>query len=1659
MTSRNARVVICGYYGFGNAGDELILAGMLRELRALRPGLTATVISGNPASTQASHGVDAVHWQDVPAIAAQVRTADLVLVGGGGLFQEYSGIDPDSLFTDRHYGITFYAEPAILGALCGRPVMLYAIGVGPLASEHGRRTVRAACDAAQVITLRDEESARTVASLGVDPAHLRVTADPAFALPLVSGPPAPGSLVQTARKGSELLVGVALRHWDVGVASYFWEHELAVGFDAFLARHEARLLFVPFQRSSRPSEDDAAVAERVRSLLRHPERASVAPGDSDPAKLGAILGGCDLVVGMRLHSVILAALAGVPAVALAYDPKVDLAMRQVGAEQSVVQLPDIEARAVALQMEHALAEGGTRRKERGERVVRLAQLARSNAAAAIELLDRGSVPSELGPALSEVVGRTMASRFVVEATLRGEVATLREAKGQAEAIAAELGPTRAALEAERERSRQAEASLEAETARLRQVQGELTRKDEELAQALRERVQLGAELKQVRTDLVAMTVDSDQTRGALERQRAELDQVRAELATKTEESDQTSSELVRRNEDLDRLRAEAAQLRDRVSSASNELFRIHRSRLWRLASHYWRFLEVIGRLPGRGKRRRSIALPLPAPLPQSRPAQTSAETGVPATGREEEAVLPPSAAAAMLAAKHDVVCLPIIDWGFRWQRPQQIASRFAAAGHRVFYLAQNFRADGPACTVEEKLPNVFEVSLRGPRRNVYQDEMDQEAVAALFSSLDALRRNFGLGATAVIVELPFWWPLAKQARDAFAWPITYDCMDYHAGFSTNRPEMIVQEDALLAGADLVVVSSAVLEEQAHRHNPNVAVVRNGCEFERFASAAGKPSNPRPLVGYYGAIADWFDADLVADLAERRPDWDFVLVGSTFTADTSRLGKLANVSLPGEMPYAEIPSWLARFDVAIMPFKRVPLTEATNPVKAYEMLASGKPLVAVPIPEVVAMAPHVRLAATAEEFEREIAAALAERGTGAAAKRQAFARENTWEERFARFGAAVARTFPLASIVVVTYNNVDLTRACLESIYERTEWPRFEVIVVDNASSDGTRRYLEGAPARFPDLGVVLNEKNWGFAAGNNIGLRQARGDYLVLLNNDTVVTRGWLSTLIRHLHADPKLGLIGPVTNEVGNEAKVEIGYATVEDMPAWAAEFVKKNDGGTRSVSMLAMFCVALRRDVLDRVGFLDERFGIGMFEDDDFCRRIQDEGYELRCVADCYVHHAGRASFKLLGDKKYLEVFEHNRALYQEKWGEMWQPHLDDIDRRRIPGLRQRLGEIVAEAGVPADHVVVFLPSIGWNTPLVQRPQQLARALARSGHLVVFDCSGSLIDDFADFVPVESNLVLYKGPRDVLETLDGPILWALPYNAPLVDRWERRRIVYDWIDDLSVFPFRGDQLTKNHQRMLAEADLVLCVARPLLDQATRTRPDALYSPNGVEYEAFANPSGKATLDPRFLKLVGNGRPTVGYYGAIASWLDVATLVAVTERRQDWNFVLIGKRLSGAPALDGFEGRPNTLVLEAQPYADLPDYLARFTVAMIPFVLNTITRATSPIKMYEYFAAGKPVVAPAMPECKAYSEVTIYCSPDEFAQALDHAAERGREEAFRQRLRSLGLENSWHTRALQITSALVRKPDGQGAGGTSQRCSDHGFSGAAGFGARGTDA
>lgn len=248
--------------------------------------------------------------------------------------------------------------------------------------------------------------------------------------------------------------------------------------------------------------------------------------------------------------------------------------------------------------------------------------------------------------------------------------------------------------------------------------------------------------------------------------------------------------------------------------------------------------------------------------------------------------------------------------------------------------------------------------------------------------------------------------------------------------------------------------------------------------------------------------------------------------------------------------------------------------------------------------------------------------------------------------------------PLVSLILVTYNKLELTDACLRSLEKNTHYKNFEVIVIDNDSRDSTPDYLREWVSRGENRRIILNPDNRGFAAGNNQGLRIARGEYLVLLNNDTYVTPGWLGTLVHHLKRDPNAGIVGPVTNNIGNESKIQISYDSMAEMEYAARVYTSSHLGEIMPLHTAAFFCVAFSRDIYDKVGDLDEAFGIGMFEDDDYCRRVQQVGRTVICAEDVFIHHHHSASFNLMGMERRVKLFNENREVYEKKWGP-WVPH----------------------------------------------------------------------------------------------------------------------------------------------------------------------------------------------------------------------------------------------------------------------------------------------------------------------------------------------------------------------------------------------------------------
>lgn len=612
----------------------------------------------------------------------------------------------------------------------------------------------------------------------------------------------------------------------------------------------------------------------------------------------------------------------------------------------------------------------------------------------------------------------------------------------------------------------------------------------------------------------------------------------------------------------------------------------------------------------------------------------------------------------------DVIFWGVIDWHFRFQRPQQLALGFAARGHRVFYVsAQLLDRPEPGFSIESigGQPGVYQVRFHALGAPPIYNELAPELIhEQIRSGLAAFVRWAGAEAYISVVQHPFWLGFAHSVPRS---RMVYDCMDHHEGFGNVSVEMIVAEKSLMAESDVLVVTSDWLRNACEGKNANVFTVRNACDFKHFSTQPERvfqDPKKRRIIGYYGAIAEWFDVELVRKVALAFPDHLVMMIGADTCNASTQLADLPNIEFFGEIPYAELPHYLYAFDICVLPFRVIDLTLATNPVKVYEYLCSGKPVVSVSLPEMKQFGELVYTAEGHEAFVAECHQALSEsRESDIVRRRIAFASQQTWKHRAEELEDALANAVrPLVSIVVLTYNNLDLTKKCLASIDACTADVRHEIVIVDNASSDGSPDYLRAYANGRSDVKLLLSDENTGFAAGNNLGLAAASGEYLVILNNDTVVTPGWASGLVRHLRADESIGLIGPVTNNIGNEAKISITYDSTEEMPALARKYTVAQMGRTFDIHTAAFFCVMIPRTVYEKVGGLDEAFGLGFFEDDDYCRRLQQENLRCVCAEDVFVHHHLSASFNKLGDERRKALMEKNRAIYEAKWGP-WVPH----------------------------------------------------------------------------------------------------------------------------------------------------------------------------------------------------------------------------------------------------------------------------------------------------------------------------------------------------------------------------------------------------------------
>jgi glycosyltransferase involved in cell wall biosynthesis len=357
-----------------------------------------------------------------------------------------------------------------------------------------------------------------------------------------------------------------------------------------------------------------------------------------------------------------------------------------------------------------------------------------------------------------------------------------------------------------------------------------------------------------------------------------------------------------------------------------------------------------------------------------------------------------------------ILYLPAVSWSYRFQRPQHLALALARAGHPVLYVDGFLRSRLlPARHILHTQGKLHVLRMRVPGRpDPYRQPLDRATAARLADTIVA-----GLGSgrpLMVLVQLPFWAELGRELARRLHVPLVYDRIDLHVGFPGVPAGIELVEARLIREADLVCATAGALAQRPREVSPKVLLLPNGVDLAAFPAPAavrgmigGETAGETAgaTIGYVGALGPWFDVEALEAAARAFPGWRFRLAGQVEDPEVAALSGLPNLDTVGEIPFADVPHFLAGLDAALVPFRDLPLTRAVDPVKLYEALAMGLPVVARRLPETERWAePLVYLYDDAESFVRQVRRALAERSPELAAERRRVAEGESWDRRAA-----------------------------------------------------------------------------------------------------------------------------------------------------------------------------------------------------------------------------------------------------------------------------------------------------------------------------------------------------------------------------------------------------------------------------------------------------------------------------------------------------------------------------------------------------------------------------------------------------------------------------------------------------------------------------------
>lgn len=376
-----------------------------------------------------------------------------------------------------------------------------------------------------------------------------------------------------------------------------------------------------------------------------------------------------------------------------------------------------------------------------------------------------------------------------------------------------------------------------------------------------------------------------------------------------------------------------------------------------------------------------------------------------------------------------------------------------------------------------------------------------------------------------------------------------------------------------------------------------------------------------------------------------------------------------------------------------------------------------------------------------------------------------------------------------------------------------------------------------------------------------------------------------------------------------------------------------------------------------------------------------------------------------------------------------------------------RKQLEEILESCEY--DRIVLWRSSFGYNVPLFQRPQHIANNLVKNGSIVFYEVT-TMTDKVKIFKKQSNNIYLInynnialnKIFMEVLKKIDKPKyiqLYSTDWKLTIgdIENYLNNgfKFIYEYVDDLSAdlagTKYLPKNITDKYEYVMTHDNVYVVVTAKALEKIVverRGTKNLVLSSNGVDYSFFDSYDENYQFEPEFQKVLDIGKPIVCYYGALARWFDY-DLIKKIDATNKYSIVLFGIKYDDAFDESGIEKLDNVYFLGSRDYRVLKNYAKKCDVMTIPFKINDITNATSPVKIFEYMALHKPIVITALPECKSYESVLIANSHDEFIKLLDEALERAKDNKYIELLDKEARENDWSFKAKAIID-LVSKDE-----------------------------